>query len=65
MAESGGKSSVWLCVGSARVRADRLVAVEPAPGGLALHFTGMREPLHLTLPAPDPGPGREQAPGQA
>ncbi|MEU3317101.1 hypothetical protein ABZ743_31100 [Streptomyces sp. NPDC006662] len=49
----GGRSSVWLCVGQARMRADRLVAVEPASGGLALHFTGMRQPLHLDLPGPD------------
>ncbi|MFE1794035.1 hypothetical protein ACFW7J_37480 [Streptomyces sp. NPDC059525] len=48
----GGRSTVWLCVGQARIRADRLVAVEPAPGGLALHFTGVREPLQLALPGP-------------
>lgn len=63
MTELGGRSAVWLCVGQARIRADRLVAVEPAPGGLALHLTGMREPLHLTLPSPEHDPGRTQASG--
>ncbi|MEU3317355.1 hypothetical protein ABZ743_32415 [Streptomyces sp. NPDC006662] len=58
----GGRSSVWLCAGQTRIRADRLVAVEPAEGGLALHFTGMREPLHLPLA---PEPGKVQDPGPA
>ncbi|MEU3315755.1 hypothetical protein ABZ743_24195 [Streptomyces sp. NPDC006662] len=61
----GGKSSVWLCVGQTRVRADRLVAVERAPGSLALHCTGMRQPLHLALPAPASGPGSGQASSHA
>ncbi|MFJ3883338.1 hypothetical protein ACIPW5_38560 [Streptomyces sp. NPDC090077] len=52
----GGRSSVWLCVGQARIRADRLVAVEPSEGGLALRFTGMREHLRLALPDPEPDP---------
>ncbi|MFJ8162459.1 hypothetical protein ACIRBY_16225 [Streptomyces sp. NPDC096136] len=29
--------------------------MEPDSGGLALHFTGMRQPLHLDLPGPDSG----------
>lgn len=56
---------MWLCVGQARIRADRLVAVEPAEGGLHLHFTGRREPLHLALPAPDSDSGFGQAASHA
>ncbi|MFI5828685.1 hypothetical protein ACIA6C_15775 [Streptomyces sp. NPDC051578] len=37
--------------------------MEPAPDGLALHVTGMREPLRLPLPAPDSG--KAPAPGHA
>ncbi|MEU3317270.1 hypothetical protein ABZ743_31970 [Streptomyces sp. NPDC006662] len=52
--ELGGRSALWLFVARAPMRTDRLVAAEPAPGGLALHFTGMHQPLPSTSPAPTP-----------
>ncbi|MFD3329584.1 hypothetical protein [Streptomyces sp. NPDC058701] len=57
---SAGRSRVWLRIGPARIRADRITAVTTDAETLLLRVTGDRDPVTLPLPGgadPD-GTGR-------